>query len=66
MRIPPRLKQRLRHAVLRIYEIALFAAMVIAVGLAGVSTAPAPRLAAAEASPAQCGNIQSSTVVISR
>lgn len=49
MRIPPRLKQRLRRTVLRIYEVALFAAMVIAAGLAGWSTAPAPRLAKQEA-----------------
>lgn len=48
MRISPRLKQRLRRAMLRFYEIALFGTMVIAVGLAGWSTAPAPRLAKQE------------------
>ena len=46
MLVPPTWKQRLRRAVLRSYELALFAGMVAAVGMVGVSTAPpAQRLA---------------------
>jgi hypothetical protein len=67
MLVPSPLKLRLRTAMLRGYEIALFVAIVAAVGLAAVSTSPPQWAAKGDGQPpAYCGKIQSSAAVISR
>ena len=59
---PARLLLRLRHRALRLYELMLYLTLVAMAVAMGLPASPADR----QDEPVQCGNIQSSAVVITR